>query len=55
MFEQPTLGAERAALYEKDLSASRRITDAEAATFERPESVRKRLTKDLASLLEDQM
>ena len=55
VFEHPALAAELAALYERDLSTSRRIGEAEAATFEKPASVRRRVTKELASLLEDQM
>ncbi len=55
VFEQPALAAELAALYERDLSTSRRISAAEAASFEKPASVRKRLTKELAALVEDQM
>jgi phosphatidylserine/phosphatidylglycerophosphate/cardiolipin synthase-like enzyme len=55
VFEHPALAAELAALFEQDLAASRRIEAAEAATFERPETIRKRFTKELAALFEDQM
>jgi phosphatidylserine/phosphatidylglycerophosphate/cardiolipin synthase-like enzyme len=55
VFEHPALAAQLVTLFERDLTTSRRVTAAEAASFERPESARERLTKDLARLFEDQM
>ena len=55
VFEQPALAQQVADLYARDLSTSRQISAAEAATFERPESVRQRFKKELAQLFEGQM
>jgi cardiolipin synthase C len=55
VFEHPTLAAELVTLFERDLSTSRRITPTEAAAFERPQAVRARFKKELASLFEGQM
>jgi putative cardiolipin synthase len=55
VFEHPALAAQLATLFAHDLATSRQITATEAAAFERPASVRKRLAKELAGLFEDQM
>ncbi len=55
VFEQPALAAELIGLFERDLATSRRIPEAEAATFEKPESVRARLGKSFAAMFEDLM
>jgi phosphatidylserine/phosphatidylglycerophosphate/cardiolipin synthase-like enzyme len=54
-FEQPALARELIALFEHDLATSRRIREAEAATFEKPKSLRARLGKQFAALFEDLM
>ncbi|HEX5062457.1 MAG TPA: phosphatidylserine/phosphatidylglycerophosphate/cardiolipin synthase family protein [Kofleriaceae bacterium] len=55
VFEQPALAAQLISLYEHDLTTSRRITDAEAAGFEKPDSVQRRMKKDFAALFESQL
>ena len=55
VYENATLAAQLAQLFAQDLAWSRRITAEEAASFERPESVRERFKKELAELFEDQL
>ena len=55
VFESDELGAQLGALHDHDLTSSRRVTAEEAATFERPETVQKRMAKDLAAAFEDQL
>jgi cardiolipin synthase C len=55
VFEQPALATELGALYERDLTTSRRIQPAEAARFESPGTLRHRLAKDFAAMFEDLM
>jgi cardiolipin synthase len=55
VFENAELGAQLGALHDHDLASSRRITAEEAATFERPETVQKRMAKELAAAFEDQL
>ncbi|MBA3501539.1 MAG: phosphatidylserine/phosphatidylglycerophosphate/cardiolipin synthase family protein, partial [Deltaproteobacteria bacterium] len=56
VFDNAELAAQLSAIFlEQDLSTSRKISAQEAATFERPSSVRKRLKKELAELFEDQL
>ena len=55
VYENTVLSEQLAALFAQDLATSRRITLEEAAKFEKPESVRERLKKQLATLFEDQL
>jgi phosphatidylserine/phosphatidylglycerophosphate/cardiolipin synthase-like enzyme len=55
VFENAELGAQLGALHDRDLASSRRITAEEAATFERAETVQKRMAHQLATAFEDQL
>jgi cardiolipin synthase C len=55
VFENPELGVQLTKLFEIDLSTSRRISREEAATFEKPASVRARWKGALAKLFEGQL
>ena len=55
VFEHDVLGAELVTLFEQDLATSRRVSDTEAARFEKPSTVLKRFGKSFAKLFEDQM
>jgi phosphatidylserine/phosphatidylglycerophosphate/cardiolipin synthase-like enzyme len=55
VFEQPALAAELRALFQHDLTSSRRIPEAEANRFEKPDSVRERFAKDFTGLFEGLM
>ena len=56
VFENPTLAAQLATHYrDHDLATARRITPAQAATFEKPATVFHRFKKDFAGLFEDQL
>jgi len=56
VYDSPDLADQLARSFlERDLAASRRITDAEAASFEHPASVLRRFQKRIARLFEDQL
>jgi cardiolipin synthase C len=55
VFDHSGLSAELLTLYGADLATSRRISPGEAATFDKPATVRGRLTKELAELFEEHM
>ncbi|HEY5935733.1 MAG TPA: phospholipase D-like domain-containing protein, partial [Kofleriaceae bacterium] len=53
VFESDALAGQLRTLVERDLATARRITAAEAATFEKPATIMQRFKKDLAGLFED--
>jgi cardiolipin synthase C len=53
VFEHRGLAEQLVALYAKDLATSRRISDAEAAKFDKPTTVLERYKKQFAGLFED--
>ena len=53
VFESDALAGQLWTLVERDLATARRITAAEAATFEKPAAILQRFKKELAGLLED--
>jgi phosphatidylserine/phosphatidylglycerophosphate/cardiolipin synthase-like enzyme len=56
VYESPALAEQLARRFlDRDLATSRRITAAEAATFERPATVLRRLQQGFARLFEDQL
>lgn len=56
VYENATLGETLARTFlEQDLASSRRISDAEAATFENPRSAYQRFKKDLAGMFEEHL
>jgi putative cardiolipin synthase len=55
VFENEALAGQLArTIIDRDLATARRITTAEAATFERPAAILQRFTKEFAGLFEDQ-
>lgn len=56
VFENAALAGQLARTYlERDLATSRRVTPAEARTFDSPTTVYQRYKKELAGLFEDQL
>ena len=53
VFENTALAGQLWTLVERDLATARRITTAEAATFEKPAAILQRFKKELAGLFED--